>query len=491
MKLLKHAWRREDGVALVWFSITIVFHLGTAGFAVDLGWMYLNASRTQRAADAAAMAGVVHLPGFPSSADSDARDSARSNGYDICDPGNSGCVDALIATPIAESQLEVELATTIPSFFLAVLGFDSFDITRSATAEYVKPVPMGSPNRCFGQDPTGTYCTPDPTGFWAAVSAPYPTKENGDPYSTQCLEPTGNAANCSSTNSEYARGGSYNGYYYAVEVAPGVSDLHIRLYDAGFYDRDISVETGDSTFAPGTNDPWANTHFRFMAVDSTPNDPTDNPVVAGCDYNLTPGQWEGSLKNKWATMCTIGGAVTPGIWVLHVQTEGVGAGSNSYSVAAFSGSGPQPRVYGINDMSIWNNQLGGSTDLYLVEVDPIHAGSKLELQFFDPGDAQANSWMSVLDPFGNVPNCAWESRDHNDTVIESGNGACSWQTTDTSLPDKRRFNNQWITATIDIADTYTCNGSDCFWRMNMNLSDPNERTVWRARVIGNPVRLVP
>ena len=181
----------------------------------------------------------------------------------------------------------------------------------------------------------------------------------------------------------------------------------------------------------------------------------------------------------------------PGIWALHVQTEGVGAGSNSYSVAAFSGSGPQPRVYGINDMSIWNNQLGGSTDLYLVEVDPIHAGSKLELQFFDPGDAQANSWMSVLDPFGNVPNCAWESRDYNDTVIESGNGACSWQTTDTSLPDKRRFNNQWITATIDIPDTYTCNGSDCFWKMNMNLSDPNERTVWRARVIGNPVRLVP
>jgi len=491
MKLLKHAWRREDGMALIWFSITIVFLLGTAGFAVDLGWMYLNASRTQRAADAAAMAGVVHLPGFPSSADSDARDSARSNGYDICDPGNTGCVDALTATPIGESQLDVELSTTIPSFFLAVLGFDSFDISRDATAEYVKPVPMGSPNRCFGQDPTGTYCTPEPGGFWAAVSAPYTKKENGDPYSTRCLEPTGNAANCSSTNSEYARGGSYNGYYYAVEVSPGVSNLQVRLYDAGFYDRNINVETGDSTFQPGNNDPWANTRFRLMAVDSTPHDPTDNPVVAGCDYTLTPGQWEGALRNKWATMCTIGGAVTPGIWVLHVQTEGVGAGSNSYSVAAVSGSGPQPRVYGINDMSIWNNQLGGSTDLHLVEVDPIHAGSKLELQFFDPGDAQADSWMSVRDPYGNVPTCGWESRDYNGTIVESGNGACSWQTTDTSLPDKRRFNNQWITATIEIADTYTCNGSDCFWKMNMNLSDPNERTVWRARVIGNPVRLVP
>jgi hypothetical protein len=27
--------------------------------------------------------------------------------------------------------------------------------------------------------------------------------------------------------------------------------------------------------------------------------------------------------------------------------------------------------------------------------------------------------------------------------------------------------------------------------MELALSDPNERTTWRARVIGNPVRLIP
>jgi hypothetical protein len=32
---------------------------------------------------------------------------------------------------------------------------------------------------------------------------------------------------------------------------------------------------------------------------------------------------------------------------------------------------------------------------------------------------------------------------------------------------------------------------ECFWHMELALSQPNERTTWRARVIGNPVRLIP
>ena len=492
IKLVKQAWEADEkGVAMVWLATTIVLLLGTAGFAVDLGWLYLNASRAQRTVDSAAMAGVVHLPGFPNSADLDARDAARANGFDVCDPGFSGCADALTSTPLSENELHVELETEVNSFFLGVLGFETFDISREATAEYVKPVPLGSPSRCFGRDPTSTYCADDPDGFWAAVSAPYTLRENGDPYSTNCFTPNNSANGCITFNNEYARAGSYNGYYFAVEVQSGVTNLTVRVYDSGFYNRPINTETGDSKWSPGTNDPWAQTRYRFYSPDGTPHDPTDNPLVPGCDYTLNPEQWPGALKNKWSTLCQINGSVTPGIWVFHVQTQGVGAGSNHYSLAAYSGSGPQPRVYGINDMSIWNNQLGGSTDLYLVEVDPVHAGSKLELQFFDPGDAQDNSWMSVRDPFNNIPTCDWVAEDYWGNITYSGVGACSWQTTDTALPDKRKFNNQWITAIIDIPDTYTCNGSDCFWKMNLNLSDPNERTVWRARVIGNPVRLIP
>ena len=493
--------REEDnGVALVWLATTIVLLLGTAGFAVDLGWLYLNASRAQRTVDAAALAGVTNLPGFPATADLDARDAARANGYDVCDPGYTGCIDTLASTPLSDHELEVELRTTVDSFFLGVLGFQNFSVLRSATAEYVKPVPLGSPERCFGRDPTGTYCADDPNSFWGAVSAPYTKRENGDPYSTHCFTPNNNVSSCASSNNEYARSGSYGGYYYAVEVGTGANNLTVRVYDPSHYERsNLNEETGDFRYAPGRNagEPGVTTRYRFYNVDSTPHDPTDNSLVPGCDYTLAEDDFP-SLENAWGTLCTIPGALIPGIYVFHVESEGIGAGSNQFSIAAYTGSGPQPRVYGINDMSIWSNDLNpGGTELYLVEVDEIHAGSKLELQFFDPGDAQDNSWMTVLKPDGSggttTPNCDWVSEDYWGAQTDSGSGACTWQTTDTSLPDKRRFNNEWITAIIDIPSDYVCNsGSDgCFWKMDLDLSDPNERTVWRARVIGNPVKLVP
>ena len=293
-----------------------------------------------------------------------------------------------------------------------------------------------------------------------------------------------------------------------VVVNP-ITDLYIEIYDAGWYERGITEETGDSRWGEGSNDPFANTHFSVRAVDSTPNDPTDNPIVAGCDLTLAP-EAQPALKNEWGgphigtpRLCHIdggGGPVTPGIWIVHVETTGVGGGSSHYSLAAYSNGGEvEPRVYGINDMSIWNNSLDDDEALlYLVEVDSIHAGAILELQFFDPGDANGDSWMRVQMPDGDddfdTPDCVWESTDYSGTVTDSGNGPCDWQTTDEDDPvDKRLFNNQWITALIDIPDDYTCNaGADgCFWFMELDLDGPTERTVWRARVIGNPVKLVP
>ncbi|HKZ25526.1 MAG TPA: hypothetical protein VJ398_07020, partial [Acidimicrobiia bacterium] len=165
------------------------------------------------------------------------------------------------------------------------------------------------------------------------------------------------------------------------------------------------------------------------------------------------------------------------------------------SVQANVASGTTPRVYGINDMSIWSNDLVQNSQLYIAEIEAIHAGKKLELQFYDPGDANANSFMTLLSPNGPV-NCSWTVWNHNLTAQSQppGSGACTWQTTNTSRPgDRRVYNEQWIVATIDLPDDPAdmCNGSDCFWKMELDLSDPTERTTWRARVIGNPVRLIP
>jgi hypothetical protein len=490
--------RREDGLALVWLGLTLVLLIGMAGFGTDLGWLYLNTSRAQKAADSAALAGVVNLPGFPILAESDAKDAARANGYD---PDGA---DTLVVTPLSEDRLHVELHTRIDTFFLKVLGFDHFDITREATSEYLKPIPLGSPNPCFGQDGNGAICDPNPTDFWAAVSAPFTRKEDGDPFSTQC-NPNASASSCAVANPDFNRGvGGYNGYYYGVEVPEGSENLTVSIFDARFDERPNypDVETADARLSwPGGPNPGVTTHFQLHEVDTSPSDPTNNPPIGGCAMDLDPDIDPGVASpetNQWTTLCSVG-SPTPGIYMLHVWSSGEGSGTNQFAVGAQSTSGGPLRVYGINDMSIFSNRLvpGSPSQLYLAEIEEAHAGKMLELEFFDAGDAQGHSEMHVRDPFGQLPpNCTYEIWNHDQSsLIDTGNG-CSWVTSDP--PNIQIFNNQWIKALIDLPDDPEdmCNEAlgellACFWHMELALSDPNERTTWRARVIGNPVRLIP
>jgi hypothetical protein len=335
---------------------------------------------------------------------------------------------------------------------------------------------------------------------WAAISSQFIHKEHGDPYSTQCRVPS-TPSSCASGNSDYERGGAYDGYYYGIEVFSGSDDLTVEIFDAPFNRRNQDDGTGDFAFL---GSPGPTTNYSLHVVDTTPLDPTDNLPAAGCSTSFPPDT--GSNQDTWFTLCNINGSLTPGIYVLHVTNTGDGIASNHYSVRANVASGTTPRVYGINDMSIWSNDLVENSQLYIAEIEAIHAGKKLELQFYDPGDALEESWMSVISPQGSTPNCSWTVWNHNLTVQTQspGSGECKWLTTDPSRVDPTRtgpggsptalrvYNEQWIVALIDLPDDPAdmC-GSDCFWKMELDLSDPTERTTWRARVIGNPVRLVP
>src|SRR3970282_2694806 len=99
--------------------------------------------------------------------------------------------------------------------------------------------------------------------------------------------------------------------------------------------------------------------------------------------------------------CTIG-TTTEGLYMLHVWSSGTGSETKQYSVAASTSTSPQPRVYGLNDMSIFSNNLTSASQLYLAEIDELHARKKLAPQFFDAGDAQGESEMSVRNPFGAI-----------------------------------------------------------------------------------------
>jgi hypothetical protein len=488
----------DKGVALPLIAATIVVLIGLSAFAIDLGWLYLNSSKVQRAADSAALAGVIYLPGDTANVTNYSVNGANANGYDIGtvngNPISGGGPDSLDWTAQDDNRLQVTLTSQIPTFFLKVLGFNTFDISRTATAEYVKPVPLGSPDPCFGvgfSSIEGADCNPSPNqNYWAAISGPYTNKRNGDQFATRWYDNDGGywSPAYSSNPPDYGPNGDYrsDGYYYAIEVPSGVGNLAVDIYDAGFDERgSFTNETGDHEQDTGNG---ADTNYQLYYYDSTPLDPTDNTPVPGCSWSISTNSTS-YYTNEWRTLCTLTNP-DAGIWVLEVSTSGNDGGTNQYAIRATTNTAANARVYGINDISIFTNQSGTYATLNVAEVDEIHAGKVLEINLFDPGEDNASAWMEVHAPDGSTPTCTWVAFDEAGAQTDSDTGSCHIDTTEYSGGWNSKFNGELVRIQIDIPGDYTCS-SNCWWTMEIKNNQPHDRTTWAARVVGNPVRLTP
>ncbi|MGB7860015.1 MAG: hypothetical protein WBM90_05920, partial [Acidimicrobiia bacterium] len=277
---------------------------------------------------------------------------------------------------------------------------------------------------------------------------------------------------------------TYFGYYMGIEVPTGAGDVAVDIYDAGFDNRpNFTTETGDRE---QDSNGGADTHFRLWEFDESPLDPSDNDVLMpGCSFDIPSNS--GTFKNQWRNLCTINGAA-PGIYVLQVWTTGNIGGTNQYSVRANTTTANNARVFGINEISVFTNQTGATSTLFLAEIEQVHAGKILELDFYDPGEDDANAYMTVQNPDGSTAQCDWFATAETGLPDPglSGSGNCRIQTSNGSPI----FNGLWIHAEIDIPDNYMCS-TDCWYKMIIENSEPHDRTTWQARVIGNPVRLTP
>ena len=518
---IRERFDSDNAAVLPLVAGTLVFMIGMTAFGTDLGWLYVNTIRIQRSADAAALGGVIHMPGFFNTAESVAWDLAAKNGYPN---GVGGVMVTPAPVPGEAHQLKVTVSSTVETFFLRVFGMDQVTIVKEATAEYILPLPLGSPENEFGTGYLGTQ------GFWAAIQAPYTKREHGDPFATNCLLSTDDQS-CQSLNPDYRP----VGYFYGIEnpAGSGISQFEVQLYDAGFYHRGSPfTETGDfrwnsgSSGCPGCEPSGsagdlitgATMKYTQYMTDATPLDHTDNPTASSAGactsgagtLTLDPGQSSGALQNQWATLCSFSGAgVIEGLYPLQVQTTGSGHAMSMYGLRACSPnctapSGVQPKVYAINDMSIWVNVPGGTAEFFLAEVDEIHAGKDLILQLFDPGDAAANvsNVMTVLGPDGNPwPGCSYEVVSWKDgSIEESGSPSpCVIDATRTttncgqiSSPPGCKYNGDWLTITISLPPTYLCDPvNGCWWKIRYNYGGSvNDRTTWSARIIGNPIHLI-
>lgn len=107
--------RRDAGYIIWMLALTMILLFTACAFAVDLGSWYARASRIQRAADSAALAGVVWMPGNFAQAQADALAVAQKNGF------SSGVTVA--AVPGNPYRLRVTVNdSNVPRFFSTVLS---------------------------------------------------------------------------------------------------------------------------------------------------------------------------------------------------------------------------------------------------------------------------------------------------------------------------------------------------------------------------------
>ena len=234
----------ESGAVAVLLAITLLpILVGAAAIGIDLSRLHVVGQQLQRAADAAALAGVVHLPGDPNQAFAVAGDIAAANGVPA-------------ARAVAElpddraGRLKVTVSADVSGAFAGALGAGPRRVSRSATAEFAGPLLLGSPCNVFGRedmDATGGGADQQSRGssdcegsgrFWAGAMGPQLDKGAGDAFAsrwcawaptepaTDGCDPNGVGPNPPGRNLEALDGG----YTYVVRVArPGV--LRLQGYD--------------------------------------------------------------------------------------------------------------------------------------------------------------------------------------------------------------------------------------------------------------------
>jgi hypothetical protein len=318
----------EAGLVLVWMAMLLVTLLGIAALVIDVGYWYMVGNREQNAADAAALAAAVYWPAAQTQASTEAQDAATSNGF----TNNTANTRVTVAQGTRPTYVTVTVSRDVTTYFARALGLNQKTLTRSATAEYQGPVPMGSPANSFGDEPVQTspaeirwsslYGPSLPEGtkpqFWANVSGPREEKSNGDAHQAKSCTAT-NAqycpqsgvappANMQTSNTDYRA----EGYLYNVTVSPppaNAAKLAIEIfdpaqvnvgidctdnlsgasaYDTGTPNRYASGDTspfcsGDRLF--NTGDTPMTTTFTVREPDDTPWDNLDNDPIAttACD----------------------------------------------------------------------------------------------------------------------------------------------------------------------------------------------------------------
>lgn len=521
----------ERGQVLVLFTLSMFVILGASAVAVDASWWWYNQQMMHRAAEAAALAGAIHLPGNPTAAANVAKAEAGKNDYLH---GLQGVTVAAVPEPGNARRLRVDIDGPVTTFFAQALGIGSVDASVSASAEYTLPVPMGSPQSYYGiyelvswdgndsHDPetttvpsasgTGTLTS---QGLWGAAITLGGTRGNGDAISPE--------NNGSVANPDHEA----EGHHYQVIIPEGSSNGRVYLFDATFC---AVGQDPEGKVYLGTGDHWIGTAARPVTTEFTLWDTHDTPWVTSDDtqraYKIfsaenqvdkgdfrgneeySDGNYDGSSSADCSgdttyhnTWWQLAGGLGPGRYRLQVQTTDVANRStnaeNMYGIqAVVDGDADGPRVHGLGRMVSYNNIDGSLATFYLAQIDAVHAGKTMEIRLFDPGDVGGNAYLRIKRPGAETYSNATFSY-----VATNGSSGTTVSVIQTARNGSSLFNNHWITISVPLGSGYGQGTDDLtpagesepgWWKIEYSIDrGGNDTTTWEVNLKGNPVHLVP
>lgn len=490
----------ERGYVLFLTAVILIPLIGIAAIGVDFGVWYLQASRNQRAADAAALAGAVWLP-------DEAKATSAANAALVRNGLEPGVDSTVVIDVIGSNNLQVTVATKSELSFSS-LFIDEFAVTRSSVGTYIPPTAIGSPTNSLGRD-----------GLWLAISGDCSVRENGDLLAARYVAAYPGGAWPPSSCAGGSPNPSYTGeYFVAIEVTdPPAQPITVQIFDGTY--APAAGKTTDLEFRPPST---FSTTFTLYDNDGSAFDPTSGTPLAARTY----AAGDAVSDSTWTTLGTIA-APSPGIYYLRVSTNGSGGldswGSNGFAVRAGAGSpfaacstlpgAPDfattcPQVYAVEHLPLYASLSNGTSEFYLAEVPAQQAGKQLEVSLFDVGEGAER--IEILDPAGVPVPFTWTT-DCAITVPAIGCSGTSegWTNpaTGTFLPHTLNvagtgnqiyantlsdslWNDRTVVLAVDVPNDYATSYTGRWWRVRYTFgADITDRTTWSVRVLGDPVRL--
>jgi Flp pilus assembly protein TadG len=348
----RHGRRRGVTFFLVAFMLFFVF-LAIAALAVDMGYLYARRAKAQRAADAAALAGAYQMAiGADAKADDSARNYATRNGYDSEVQG----VTVTTEHPWKRSNwYHVTVQRTEPVFFAAAFGWRSMEVGASATAQYLRDLPIPIDPQYYGlKDGPVTYSLFGPDGLHS----------NGDKFSVKLL-------NNGDENPDY-KGTGYNfGITIPSDYAQlnGTSQVQLEIFDPDCHNKDdrlyADAERVDELRGPhsetggSVTDATTTRYTLIWDRDGNPDnpDPSDHVEIAQQSYGndlTTDMQWHTPAGFTFDSSLYPTGSFRVNV------TSTAGSSENGFSLRAGQPHAVDANGNSVMDETTWHDTLSGS-----------------------------------------------------------------------------------------------------------------------------------